>query len=136
MLLLPAAYGLTSIGFAAGGNLGFGRLAFILGVGAFTAISAHAALYYKNGLCEENGARCESALVMPMSDNGTRETPTVRDAMYFSVLTFTTLGYGDIRPEAPYRIAAALEALYGYVFLGLLVGLLANAASSGRDRSE
>lgn len=35
------------------------------------------------------------------------------DFVYFSVTTFTTLGYGDIVPQGPIRILAATEALLG-----------------------
>ena len=42
--------------------------------------------------------------------------------LYFSIVTFTTLGYGDFAPTANVRLLAALEAILGYVFLGLLIG--------------
>lgn len=66
---------------------------------------------------------------------GETNLPT-HDAVYFSIVTFTTLGYGDIQPAAGLRLIAALEALYGYLFLGLLVGLLANTASAAGRASE
>lgn len=43
--------------------------------------------------------------------------------LYFSVVTFTTLGYGDLHPSPALRSLAATEALIGYVYLGLLVGV-------------
>lgn len=45
-------------------------------------------------------------------------------SLYFSVVTITTLGYGDMRPLGISRFFAALEALIGYVLLGTFVGLL------------
>lgn len=42
------------------------------------------------------------------------------DALYFSIVTWTTLGYGDFRPAENIRIWAALEALLGTIFLPLL----------------
>lgn len=51
-------------------------------------------------------------------------------ALYFSTVTFTTLGYGDLLPSEDARALAALQALFGYVYLGLLVG----AASNLKDR--
>ena len=43
------------------------------------------------------------------------------DALYFSVVTWTTLGYGDMRPLVELRLVAASEALLGYLHMGLLV---------------
>lgn len=44
---------------------------------------------------------------------------------YFSLVTLTTLGYGDIAPVAPTaRMLAALEAIVGQFFVAVVVGLL------------
>ncbi len=43
------------------------------------------------------------------------------DALYFSVVTFTTLGYGDLTPLGPSRTLAALEAFIGNFSLALFV---------------
>lgn len=46
--------------------------------------------------------------------------------LYYSVVTFTTLGFGDITPSTP--IAAAIvmvEVVIGYVMLGILISILA-----------
>ncbi len=40
---------------------------------------------------------------------------------YFSVITFTTLGYGDITPIGLSRFLTAVEALYGSFTLALFV---------------
>ena len=45
-------------------------------------------------------------------------------ALYFSFVTFTTLGYGDFQPMPRMRLLAAIEAVLGYLYLGLLVGVL------------
>jgi Ion channel len=45
---------------------------------------------------------------------------------YYSVVTFTTLGFGDVRPaRTAGEILAALEVIIGYVTLGLLLAVLA-----------
>lgn len=40
------------------------------------------------------------------------------DYIYFSFVTFTTVGYGDLVPTGPIRFIAATEALNGWVLLG------------------
>jgi Ion channel len=40
------------------------------------------------------------------------------DYIYFSFVTYTTVGYGDLVPEGPIRFIAATEALNGWVLLG------------------
>ena len=40
---------------------------------------------------------------------------------YYSIVTFTTLGYGDISPIGINRLFAAMEALIGAITLGFLV---------------
>ncbi|MER2491460.1 ion channel [Catenovulum sediminis] len=42
-------------------------------------------------------------------------------ALYYSVVTFTTLGYGDITPIGPARIVAACEAFTGSFTMALFV---------------
>lgn len=50
------------------------------------------------------------------------------DACYFSIVTFTTLGYGDLSPVGGLRILAAFEGLFGAITLGFLVaGLTKNS---------
>ena len=45
------------------------------------------------------------------------------DALYFSIVTWTTLGYGDFTPPPELRLIAASQALLGYAFFGISVGL-------------
>lgn len=46
---------------------------------------------------------------------------------YFSLITLTTLGYGDIHPLGDIvKILCAVEALFGYLFLGLFTSLILN----------
>lgn len=41
------------------------------------------------------------------------------DALYFSITTFTTLGYGDLRPLADHRLTTSLEALAGMISMAI-----------------
>jgi len=43
------------------------------------------------------------------------------DYLYFSIVTFTTLGYGDIQPSSDAKIFAAIEAVIGFLFVPILV---------------
>lgn len=46
---------------------------------------------------------------------------------YFSIVTFTTLGFGDFTPmNVPAQIAVALEVILGYIMLGGLISIFAN----------
>jgi len=43
------------------------------------------------------------------------------EALYFSTVTFTTLGYGDIRPEGISRLLAGTEAVVGIFTISLFI---------------
>jgi len=46
---------------------------------------------------------------------------------YYSVVTFTTLGFGDITPTSSWAQAVVmLEVILGYFTLGLLISILAD----------
>jgi len=55
---------------------------------------------------------------------------TIWDAIYFSFVTVSSLGYGDFRPVGFGRIIAALEVIYGLVFLAIMVSKLASERTS------
>lgn len=48
------------------------------------------------------------------------------DCLYFSVITVSSLGYGDYKPIGMSRIFAGIEVLFGLVFIALLVCQLAS----------
>ena len=54
---------------------------------------------------------------------GTEIKGDVYNSIYFSIVTFTTLGYGDIHPTEGVRLWASLEALIGYMHLGILTAV-------------
>jgi len=49
--------------------------------------------------------------------------PDVEAALYFSGVTYTTVGYGDLVLSKPWRMLAPLEALTGVLMFGLSTGL-------------
>ena len=54
--------------------------------------------------------------------------PTLEDAIYFSLVTFTTLGYGDITLDERWRVLAAFEAANGIIMFGWTTAIIATAA--------
>ncbi len=48
--------------------------------------------------------------------------PDWLNSIYFSVVTWTTLGYGDYKPIEELKIWVIIEAIMGYIYMGLLVG--------------
>lgn len=51
-----------------------------------------------------------------------------KSALYFSLVTFTTLGYGDISPKPEFRLFAVSEAIVGVLIVGLLLFTFARRA--------
>jgi hypothetical protein len=50
-----------------------------------------------------------------------KETTLPDACLYFSIVTWTTLGYGDVVPTDASRMIAASEALVGYIFMAILI---------------
>lgn len=48
----------------------------------------------------------------------------VEKAVYFSVVTFTTLGYGDVVPGEGWRVLAAVQAAVGILVFGWTTSLM------------
>lgn len=58
--------------------------------------------------------------------------PGLWNGTYFSVVTFTTLGYGDITPASTVgKVLAVVEVCAGYLMGGLLVSILARRVMLG-----
>jgi Ion channel len=51
-----------------------------------------------------------------------RAMPSAREAFYFSGVTYTTVGYGDVVLATPWRLLAPIEALLGVLMCGLSTG--------------
>lgn len=56
--------------------------------------------------------------------HGTSVLPTFWTCLYFSVVTISTLGYGDYRPTSYSQLVAALEVISGIVLAGILIARL------------
>lgn len=106
---------------------GFGFRAALLIFVAAVVVLTFAALYglfpvgADEGVHVVDGRACDGA-----HPPGGCETRLVawRDRVYFSMVTFTTLGYGDFSPFVATRIVAATEAVCGMIFVGLFLGIV------------
>ena len=59
------------------------------------------------------------------------------ESLYFSVVTITTLGYGDISPDLPLtRFVAASESVLGVVMIGLFLSALSHVRSTEQVNEE
>ncbi len=54
---------------------------------------------------------------------------TFEEALYFSVVTFTTLGYGDVTVSEKWRLLASLEAAVGTIMFGWTTALIVSASN-------
>jgi voltage-gated potassium channel Kch len=55
--------------------------------------------------------------------------PDIATALYFSTVTFSTLGYGDVLPPEKWRLLAALEAVNGFLLIGWSTAYLIAAST-------
>jgi hypothetical protein len=53
----------------------------------------------------------------------------LESAVYFSTVTFSTLGYGDITATAGWHVFAALEGMNGFILIGWSIAYLVAAST-------
>ena len=52
-------------------------------------------------------------------------TPSIARSIYYTVITITTLGYGDLTPTSDFGLyAASVESLFGVLWLGLIANTI------------
>jgi voltage-gated potassium channel len=62
---------------------------------------------------------------------------TIPDAMWWSIVTLGTIGYGDVVPITPLgKLVAAMTILWGFVMIALPVGIVASAFSEQIHRRD
>lgn len=59
--------------------------------------------------------------------------PHFEEALYFGLVTYTTLGFGDILPPREWRILGAMAAANGFINIGLLTALLLEGLRAIRE---
>lgn len=73
---------------------------------------------------------CGSGIVATYSPLGTKEDISLLDAVYFSAITVSSLGYGDYRPIGLGRLIAAIEVLSGLSLMSIIIAKLASERQS------
>ena len=56
--------------------------------------------------------------------------------IYFSLVTWTTLGYGDFLPTKEIRIVAGAEALLGYILMGAFLAFCLNMNQTSESKAQ
>ena len=78
--------------------------------------------------------------INPDSFHGLGDVPfeeQFAELMYFSTVTLTTLGYGDVTPASPYaRWLAQVEAVFGQLYIAILVATLVGIRISRATSSD
>ncbi len=95
---------------------GYGEKPLRVIVFSLSIILLFATLYFFSGLSFSG-----ESLAFNISESFWVNTKAYFSALYFSVVTFTTLGYGDLVPIGIARAFAALEAFMGSFTLALFV---------------
>jgi hypothetical protein len=78
-----------------------------------------------------------AAAFRPHYLNGAGTPPDSSDLLYFSVITMTTVGYGDLTPAClPARAIAVLEAITGQLYLVSVVAIVVAGYRGARGNDE
>ncbi|MCP4148818.1 MAG: two pore domain potassium channel family protein [bacterium] len=108
-------------------SCGHGELPLRTLLSAFSVIVCFAFIYFSFNVIEFSSPKPLKPHVQPHKVQGevAVRSPDFQDALYFSVVTFTTLGYGDIVPcRGIGRFLVILEVLLGYSILGVLLAII------------
>ncbi|HEV2132088.1 MAG TPA: ion channel [Longimicrobiaceae bacterium] len=74
--------------------------------------------------------------IIDSTAEGSPITHSFATAIYYSIVTFTTLGYGDFYPTGLGRAVAAMQALTGYLILGILASTGASILSPREEPAK
>ena len=86
-------------------------------------LSAFAVIYKVYGGGEGTDT---ASFIADTSHSPEQRVTTFGEALYYSIVTFTTLGYGDMQPRGVLRFMACLETFVGYLVLGILASTIAD----------
>jgi Ion channel len=65
-------------------------------------------------------------MTLGVVDGGTKDVRDVSTCLYLSMITWTTIGYGDVVPSHQARFWAASEGIAGYFLMILFIAALTN----------
>lgn len=107
------------------------QLLTVISLHACSLILMFAAIYRGFGLkvpdTDDEGCKSKTFekcnVYMEQAGSGLNEIDAAT-SLYFSLVTWTTLGYGDYQPKADLQLVASAQALIGYLYLGLIVSFL------------
>ena len=69
-------------------------------------------------------------LLSPYQQGTTCHDISWLDSLYFCVITFSSLGYGDFTPEGFGKVIASLQVLSGVILIAIFVGKIASERQS------
>jgi hypothetical protein len=76
-----------------------------------------------------------SMLYDPAAFNFNTDHPTAQDYTYFTFVTMTTLGYGDITPQLPYaKSLAILISTTGQVYVAVIIAMLVGKYAGSQNK--
>jgi len=97
----------------------YGGICVYLLIGMIWTVFFSAIEYFEPGSFALGGAAISEL------DHGVREPALFRELIYFSLVTLTTLGYGDIRPTTDIaRAVSTAEAVVGQLFVAVFIARL------------
>ena len=89
-------------------------------------LSAFAVIYKIYGTGEAGAGGGTASFIADTSHSPEQKVKTFGEALYYSIVTFTTLGYGDMQPRGILRFMACLETFVGYLVLGILASTVSD----------
>lgn len=121
LLILSYATALYTVALMTGNqNDSYGDALYFYLILIIATVAIFASIYWQHGLIS----------------NGEKVDITIMESIYFSITTWTTLGYGDFSPIPRIRHITSIQAILGYVGLGLWVYLITSFMNQLQRRTR